>query len=67
MVKKDCFAYSKELERCSVLKDTYCRRGEKCNFYRTERERCKSCMEMKHKVMTCKDNIALNNCRRVVL
>lgn len=32
-VKKDCFAYDKNLDMCIALKDLYCD-FEKCNFYK---------------------------------
>lgn len=37
-VKKDCFAYSTENNRCSVLRDTYCKK-ENCKFYKPSRKR----------------------------
>ena len=30
-VKKDCFGYKKELNRCVILNETYCKK-EKCRF-----------------------------------
>ena len=36
-VKKDCFAYGRLNDKCSILTDTYCKK-EKCKFYKTKRE-----------------------------
>ena len=36
-VKKDCFAYGRLNDKCSILTDTYCKK-ENCKFYKTKRE-----------------------------
>lgn len=36
-VKKDCFAYGRLNNKCSILIDTYCK-NEECKFYKTKRE-----------------------------
>lgn len=36
-VKKDCFAYSKDLDDCVVLTDLYCKK-ENCSFYKTKEQ-----------------------------
>lgn len=61
MLKEDCFAWHKELQQCVALKETYCKSGE-CAFYRSAKERCKSCMAQANKIVSCKDNIANRVC-----
>ena len=51
-VKTDCFAYNKELNRCNALDSLFCKR-EKCNFYKTKKERCQGCKEAKGHMLTC--------------
>ena len=34
-VKKDCFAYDKNKNKCNSLKDLYCRKSV-CEFYKTK-------------------------------
>lgn len=36
-VKKDCFGYNAEYERCEILKSLCCK-NEECRFYKTEQE-----------------------------
>ena len=36
-VKKDCFAYGSLNNKCSILKETYCK-YENCKFYKTKSE-----------------------------
>lgn len=36
-VKKDCFAYVKEINDCIVLTDLYCKK-ENCSFYKTKEQ-----------------------------
>ena len=36
-VKKDCFAYGRLNEKCSILTETVCKKAE-CKFYKTKRE-----------------------------
>lgn len=37
VVKKDCFAYCKEKNGCSILKRLYCK-IENCKFYKTKKQ-----------------------------
>ena len=37
IAKKDCFAYGRLNNKCSILTDTYCEK-EKCKFYKTKTE-----------------------------
>lgn len=32
--KTDCFGYDSETFLCNVLKDSYCRKGRECPFYK---------------------------------
>ena len=36
-VKKDCFAYGRLNDKCSILIETVCKKSE-CKFYKTKRE-----------------------------
>ena len=36
-VKKDCFAYGRLNDKCSILTETVCKKAE-CKFYKTKRE-----------------------------
>ena len=40
--RKDCFAYSKENNRCTVLRKTYCK-TDKCGFYKKRGTLCNGC------------------------
>ena len=35
--KKDCFAYGRIHDKCSILTETVCKKTE-CKFYKTKRE-----------------------------
>lgn len=35
--KKDCFAYGRLNDKCSILTETVCKKGI-CKFYKTKRE-----------------------------
>lgn len=32
--KKDCFAYDKRCDKCRALNDLYCRKQQRCSFYK---------------------------------
>lgn len=36
-IKTDCFGYNKANKKCTVLRDTYCRK-EECVFYKTREQ-----------------------------
>ena len=53
-IKYDCFAYKKELNKCSELNQLYCAYTD-CEFYKTKEERCKTCMESWGRILTCRE------------
>lgn len=55
-LKDDCFAYKKKIRKCNALNDLYCLNG-KCEFYKTEFERCEECKTSRTQI-TCKECIA---------
>ncbi len=54
MLKKDCFAYVKDMRMCKALDYLHCTDGG-CKFYKTTEERCKGCKEAGCFMLTCKD------------
>jgi len=47
-VRWSCFAYNSQVKACSALKDTYCRDGKQCAFYKSKlayEEECKKIEE----------------------
>lgn len=62
-IKRDCFAWHDELGYCIALKETYCAKDDKCNFYQNAKERCRKCSE-KNGFGSCYENIKNRNCIR---
>lgn len=51
-IKEDCFAYSKDRNRCNALKSLYCKDGE-CGFYKKKGTECDSCKSSIGRIRSC--------------
>ena len=54
-VKKDCFGYSKEYNKCLALNETYCAFQYECKFYKTKKQMCVICGKSHGRMISCNE------------
>ena len=54
-IKKDCFAFNKNTNKCMALKEVYCKK-EECKYYKKKGTLCEGCKGKKTtECIKCKD------------